>query len=54
MIAKNKAVGITSLLFVVVIFVLTSNIIKKFDILDFAYLLFIIGCFGRYIYIKTH
>lgn len=54
MIIKNKAVGITSLLFVVVILVLTFNIVKQFDILDLAYLLFIIGCFIRYIYIKTH
>ncbi len=54
MITKNKEVGITSLLFVVVIFVLTFNLLNQFDILDLAYLLFIIGCFIRYIYIKIH
>ena len=54
MITKHKAVDITSLLFVVMIFVLIYNIISKFEILDFAYLLFVIGCFIRYIYIKTH
>ena len=54
MITKNKSVGIVSMLFVVVIVVLTFSIVKQFDVLDLAYLLFIIGCFLRYIYIKTH
>ena len=54
MITRNKEVGIMSLLFVVVILFLTFSIIKNFDILDLVYLLFMIGCFVRYIYIKTH
>lgn len=54
MLTKNKAVSITSLIFVVIICGLTFSVISKFEVLDFAYLLFIIGCFARYIYIKTH
>ncbi|MBR3362962.1 MAG: hypothetical protein IKG40_03450 [Bacilli bacterium] len=54
MVTKYKAVGIASLLFVVVIFILAFNITRNFDILDLAYLLFIIGCFMRYIYIQKN
>ena len=51
---KSKTNNIISLLFVVTIFVLTINLINKFTYLDLLYLLFIVGCFIRYIYIKFH
>ena len=52
MITKN--ISLVSLLFALIIVVLSINVISKFTYLDFAYLLFMIGCFIRYIYIKTH
>ena len=43
-----------SILFLAIILFLTFDVINKFTIIDFAYLIFIIGCFIRFIYIKTH
>ena len=51
---KSKTINVVSLLFAIMIFVLTFNLINKFTYLDLLYLLFIIGCFIRYIYIKVH
>lgn len=49
---KNEcAVFVT--FFVLCITLLIVNIINKFNYLDLAYLLFFIGCFFRYIYIKV-
>lgn len=51
---KDIESRIISLSFVILIVLLTIGVIIKFQILDFAYLLFVIGCFIRYIYIKIH
>ena len=47
----NK-ISFISVMFVVGIVYLIARIITKFDILDLTYLLFIIGCFIRFIYIR--
>ncbi|MCI9586022.1 MAG: hypothetical protein HFH45_05275 [Bacilli bacterium] len=54
MLTKDTESRIISLSFVILIVLLTIGVIIKFQILDFAYLLFIIGCFVRYIYIKIN
>lgn len=54
MLIKDKQSAIITLGFVVLILLLVVNIICKFTILDLSYLLFILGCFIRYIYIKVH
>ena len=54
MLTKDKGSSIVVLSLVVLIVVLTVNIISKFTILDFAYLMFIIGCLFKFIYIKFH
>lgn len=54
MITKDKESSIIGLFFVGLILILTINVVINFAILDLAYLLFIVGCFIRYIYIKTH
>ena len=54
--AKIKTITAVGLVFVGVITYLGINIAKNFNYLDLAYMLFIIGCFIRYIYLKieTH
>ena len=47
----NK-ISFISVMFVVGIVYLIARIIIKYDILDLTYLLFIIGCFIRFIYIR--
>ncbi len=54
MIANKIKGSIIVLSFLVLIGVLGAVVYYKFSIIDFTYLLFIIGCFFRYIYIKTH
>ena len=54
MLTKDKGSSIVVLSLVVLIVVLTVNIIYKFTLLDFAYLMFIIGCLFKFIYIKIH
>ncbi len=54
MITKDRASSIISLLFVMIIIVLIINLISQFALIDLAYLMFLIGCFVRFIYIKTH
>lgn len=54
MLIKDKQSVIITLGFVVLILLLVVNIICEFNILDLSYLLFMIGCFIRYIYIKLH
>lgn len=54
MITKDRASSIISLLFIGIILVLTINLVSQFTFVDFAYLIFLIGCFARFIYIKTH
>lgn len=54
MILKDKESSTIALGFIVLILFLTVNVISKFTFLDLAYLLFMIGCFIRYIYIKLH
>ena len=53
---KIKTIPAVGLVFVGVITYLGINIAKNFNYLDLAYMLFIIGCFIRYIYLKieTH
>lgn len=48
----NKHISGIGVMFVLIIIYLTMSIINKFNYLDLAYLLFIIGCFIRFIYIK--
>ena len=54
MITKDRASSIISLLFIGIILVLTINLVSQFTFVDFAYLIFLIGFFARFIYIKTH
>lgn len=54
MITKDRASSVISLLFVGFILVLGINLVSHFTLVDFAYLIFLIGCFARFIYIKTH
>ena len=54
MIANKIKGSIIVLSFLVLIGVLGAVVYYKFSIIDFTYLLFIIVCFFRYIYIKTH
>ena len=48
----TKQISGIGVMFVLIIIYLTMSIINKFNYLDLAYLLFIIGCFIRFIYIK--
>ena len=48
----NKHISGIGVMFVLIIIYLTMSIINKFNYLDLAYLLFIIACFIRFIYIK--
>ncbi len=52
MTTKDNKLGVIGISFVAVIIYLSASVINKFDYLDLAYLLFIIGCFIRFIYIK--
>ena len=54
MITEDKVSSVVFLSFVVIITLLSVSVITKFTLLDFAYLLFLVGCFIRFIYIKTH
>ncbi len=49
---NHKNISGIGVMFVFIIFYLTMSIIDKFNYLDFVYLLFIIGCFIRFIFIK--
>ena len=53
---KIKTITAVGLVFVGGITYLGINIAENFNYLDLAYMLFIIGCFIRYIYLKieTH
>ena len=52
MITSKKETAVFVSFFAVCISILMINIIINFNYLDFIYLLFIIGCLFRYIYIK--
>lgn len=54
MITKDKTSSVVFLSFVVIIALLIVTVINKFTLLDFAYLMFLVGCFIKFIYIKTH
>jgi len=54
MILKDKESSTIALGFIVLILFLIVNVISKFTLLDFAYLIFMIGCFIKYIYINKH
>ncbi|MBQ9011493.1 MAG: hypothetical protein IJ093_02470 [Bacilli bacterium] len=54
MITKDKTSSIISTLFLGVIALLVLNVVTNFEIIDILYLIFIISCYIRYIYIKTH
>ena len=54
MITKDKTSSIISISLLAVILVLAYNLINKFDLLDLSYLLFLLGCLIRFIYIKIH
>ncbi|MEI3508012.1 MAG: hypothetical protein V8R01_02595 [Bacilli bacterium] len=47
MITKDRASSIISLLFIGIILVLTINLVSQFTFVDFAYLIFLIGCFAE-------
>ena len=47
-----KQINEIGVMFVIIIIYLSVSIINEFNYLDLAYLLFIIGCFIRFIYIK--
>ena len=48
----TKHISGIGVMFVLVIIYLSINIIYKFNYLDFAYLIFMVICFIRFIYIK--
>ena len=48
----TKHISGIGVMFVLIIIYLSINIINKFNYLDLAYLLFMITCFIRFIYIK--
>ncbi len=52
MIANKKEIAVFVSFFAVCIIFLSFNVINNFNYLDFIYLLFMIGCLIRYIYIK--
>ncbi len=52
MITNKKEIAVFVSFFAVCISILTINVVNNFNYLDFIYLLFIIGCLIRYIYIK--
>ena len=52
MITNKKETAVFVSFFAVCIIMLILSVINNFNYLDFIYLLFIIGCFIRYIYIK--
>jgi len=54
MIIKDKEGSIITLAFVVLLLFLAVNLISKFTFLDLTYLLFMIICFIKYIYIQLH
>jgi len=54
MIIKDRESSTIILGFIVLMLLLTINLISKFSLIDFTYLLFIVGCFIRYIYIKSN
>lgn len=54
MIMKSIERKIVFALFVIAILFMLFVVINKFTIVDLGYLLFLIGCFIRYIYIRTH
>ncbi len=54
MITKHKKDIIIGSVFVAIIIFLILDVIKKASLIDVVYLIFIVGCFIRFIYIKTH
>ncbi len=48
----TKQISGIGVMFVLVILYLSISIINEFNYLDFAYLLFMISCFIRFIYIR--
>ena len=48
----TKHISGIGVMFVLIIIYVSINIIDKFNFLDFAYLLFMIICFIKFIYIK--
>jgi hypothetical protein len=53
MTTNNKNVSFISVVFVVLISYLSTNIISRFNYLDLIYLLFIVACFFKQIYLNT-
>ena len=54
MLTKDKESSIICVLLTVLIIALVVDVVKQCSILDFAYLVFMISCFMRFIYIKRH
>ncbi len=52
MITKDKEYNIISLLFLITIIYIVVNLIAKFTLLDLTYLIFLVCCFIRFIFIK--
>lgn len=51
-IMNHKSISGIGVMFVLIIFYLTMNVIEKFNFLDFCYLLFIVGCYVKFIFIR--
>ncbi len=49
-----KDINVMSVLFGLMFLVLSVTIFSTFEAIDLAYLVFTIGCFIRYLYIKKH
>lgn len=49
---NHKSISGIGVMFVLIIFYLTMNVIEKFNFLDFCYLLFIVGCYVKFIFIR--
>ncbi len=54
MLTKDKESSIICVLLTVLIIALVVDVVKQWSALDFAYLVFMISCFMRFIYIKRH
>lgn len=48
----TKHINEVGMMFVLVIIYLSINLVNKFNYLDLTYLLFMIACFIKFIYIK--
>ncbi len=54
MLTKNKESSIICGLLTLLIIALVVKVVKQGSTLDYAYLIFIVSCFIRFIYIKRH